>query len=228
MEQSEFKMLTLVRAQLDTMMKAFPPARRKEIMSHIKTRRYTPSLRQVIGAEFPEWDSASTTSVAKTVETMHSHIRSIRDMMAHRTSYDPIMKHLERSGTVMNLAIREARPSTRSISVERATGTKIEPGMSTLNVSLSPGYWKFKLKLGISSHKNVVFLNGFMIHTPYEGAELWNCAAYDTTKRETRIMYVGKVDGSFVVHTNASYCATILQKTAAKRALAAMKASMVR
>ena len=228
MEQSEFKMLTLVREQLDTMMKTFRPAKRKEIMDHIKTRRYTPSLRQVIGSEFPEWDGVSTTSVAKTVETMHNHIRSIRDMMAHRARYKPIEKHLDRSGVAMNLAIREARPSARGATIEMATSTKIDPSMSTLRVALSPGYWKFELKLGISSYKNLVFLNGFLIHTPYEGAELWNCAAYDTTKRETRIMYVGKVDGSFVVHANASYCATVLQKTAAQRALAAMKASMVR
>ena len=83
-------------------------------------------------------------------------------------------------------------------------------------------------KLGISHYKGLVMLNGFRTMIPYEGAEVWNCEAYDTSQRETRVVYVGKVGGDFIVHTNASYCTTTLQKRAAKAALAAMKASMVR
>jgi hypothetical protein len=227
MQQDEFRALHLAQRHFTELLSRLPADAKKRAMEKIINRSYNSSLTHVLDTVYEGWDCNSTRLMARTMESLHAQIKGIRELMKERAVYGPITKHTIRSRETIRNAIQAARPSANHIETKQATGTKVIPEGRTINVELSPGYYRFTEKLGISQHKGLVFLNGFRAMTPYDGAEVWNCAAYDTSRRETRIVYVGKIDKEFIVHTNASYCTTTLQKRAAARAIAAMKASMV-
>lgn len=229
MKQDEFKALELARRHFDDLLSRLPQDARKKAMEQIRSRSYSSSLTHVLSTVYEDWDSTSTRLMGRTMETLHSQIRGVREMQWARPDYRPIKKHLTKSSDMIRAALHAARPSARSIDVEEATGTSITSSIngSSFTIKLSPGYWKFAKRFGVTHYKGLVFLDGFKTLTPYDGAEVWNCRAYDTTLRETRVVYVGRIDSHFIVHSNASYCTTSLQKRAAKASLAAMKASMV-
>ena len=228
MKQEEFKALRLAQRHFAELMSKLPKNRRKQAIEKIVSRSYNTNVGHVLSTVYEGWDDNSTRLLGRTMESLHAQIKGIREATKERAEYRPLAAHAVRSREQIRYAIQLARPSAHNIEVKEATGTKVVPDGRTVNVELSPGYYKFAQKLGISHYKGLVMLNGFRTMIPYEGAEVWNCEAYDTSQRETRVVYVGKVGGDFIVHTNASYCTTTLQKRAAKAALAAMKASMVR
>ena len=228
MKLEEFKALRLAQRHFAELMSKLPKNRRKQAIEKIVGRSYNTNVGHVLSTIYDGWDDNSTRLLGRTMEALHAQIKGIREATKERAEYRPLAAHAVRSREQIRYAIQLARPSAHNIEVKQATGTKVVPDGRTVNVELSPGYYKFAQKLGISHYKGLVMLNGFRTMIPYEGAEVWNCEAYDTSQRETRVVYVGKVGGDFIVHTNASYCTTTLQKRAAKAALAAMKASMVR
>lgn len=228
MQQDEFKALELARRHFDDLLSRLPQEARKKAIGQIKQRSYNSSLTHVLNTVYEGWDSTSTRLMGRTMETLHSQIRGVREMQAARPEYRPMDKHLSTSSDMIRSAIRAARPSARNIDVVEGTGTSImTTGTGSFTVRLSPGYWKFARRFGVTHYKGLIFLDGFKTLTPYDGAEVWNCRAYDTANRETRVVYVGRIYNHFIVHANASYCTTSLQKRAAKASLAAMKASMV-
>lgn len=227
MKQSEIMALNMARRQLGDWLVMFPGKSRAAIIKGVKS--YYGEANRPIAEHFDDWSVVSPAGLGRIIRTTYDNIKDIRSKMKECQPYQPIRRYLDISSDVIRAAIREARPSTRSIDVQMSMITKITPhaGGRDVQVSLSPGYFRFRHKLGMANHKELVFVSGFVVTRPYEGAEIWNCIAYDTAKKEERVVYVGKVDNQRVVHSNASYCATVLQKAAAQRALAVMRASMV-
>ena len=208
-----------------------PPKLRAPLAKEIKAKAYMSAIRYFLRANLPAWPDVMIEDFGGSLIHDYTSIRNARGSLSRmgRGEYDPLKQHWVDSLETIQRAFRSARPSGAGVEAVRTSGkthklgSVMSVGRPQFKIALSPAYKRTTDRIGTTTYKHYVILNGFVVLEPFEDGKVWCCEVEDAKERKPKTIYLGRHGDDFVAHSNLAACITFLEKVVTKKCMLAMR-----